>query len=116
MPDKQVLFTVRFGDAETAPPTLFSNHVGVSRAGTEVQFEFVALDLNQIATLLAAHGAESEEVQPVEIRGKTVAKVVVPLHVFIQLKPHLINMFDQIERELNMAGKEENESERVSNV
>jgi hypothetical protein len=41
------------GEAQSAgPPALFSNFVAVSQVGTEVQFEFVFLNLNVLATMI----------------------------------------------------------------
>jgi hypothetical protein len=79
-------------------PTLFANHVAISRAGTEVQFDFVALDINVLAAKLAQlQSGEAEN--PVEVAGKTVAKVVVPLHFFMQLETHLQQIFSAVRKE-----------------
>ena len=89
-------------------PTLFSNHVAISRAGTEVQFEFVAVDLNVLATKVQRHANEGEE-GPIEITGKTMAKIVVPLHVFLQLESHVLGMFQAIHKEFAKIGEGVNE-------
>jgi hypothetical protein len=89
-----VNFAVSFQDPNVAPAPMFSNHVAVSRAGTEVQFEFVFLDINQLALALKAKDPASQEALPVV--GRTVSKVVVPLHVFIQLEEHFKQMFESI--------------------
>lgn len=83
---------------EVSVPTLFANHVAISQAGTEVQFEFVAIDLNSIATKLT-EVTENDSAGPAEIVGKTVAKVVVPLHVFVQLEGHLQGIFQRVKNE-----------------
>lgn len=36
-------------DAQSVVP-LFSNFVAISRAGTEVQFDFIALDINELGS------------------------------------------------------------------
>ncbi|HEV7521307.1 MAG TPA: hypothetical protein VGP89_09425 [Candidatus Angelobacter sp.] len=105
---------VVFENPKNAPVPIFSNHVGISQAGTEVQFEFVFLDINHMAQMF--EGVKSAfkpsaaptggPAGPVEIEGKTVAKIVMPMHVFIQLKPHLIQMFSKIEQELKTAVEE----------
>src|SRR5947207_13422036 len=79
-------------------PTLFSNHVAISRAGTEVQLEFVAVDINSVATKLNEKRENPDMV--LEVAGKTVAKIVIPLHVFMQLESHLQGIFEQVKREL----------------
>ncbi len=92
-------------------PTLFANHVAISRAGTEVQFEFVAMDINVLATKLAQlQSGEAEG--PVELSGKTVAKVVVPLHFFMQLEGHLEEIFSAIRQEFALNEGDEHERER----
>ena len=117
MPDnRQVRFNVVFEEPSSGALPLFSNHVGISRAGTEVQFEFAFLDINAVATILRSQKERSDPA-PINIHGKTVAKVVMPLHAFLQLKEHLQGMFADIEKELNIAQEEGNESSgSVSNV
>ncbi|SRR5216684_5949648 len=118
MPDnRQVRFNVVFEEPRAGAVPLFSNHVGISRAGTEVQFEFAFLDINAIATILRSQKERSDP-SPIDINGKSVAKIVMPLHAFLQLKEHLQGMFADIEKELRIAQQEEgNESSSsVSNV
>lgn len=95
-------------------PTLFANHVAISRAGTEVQLEFVALDINVLAGKLAElQSGEAEG--PVELSGKTVAKVVVPLHAFMQLEGHLGQMFASVKEEFALnEGQDERERRAIS--
>jgi hypothetical protein len=116
MPDTQVTFKVIFDEPKQGPAPLFCNHVGIARAGTEVQFEFVALDIGTLANALQQHRQSSTKESPVEVSGKTVAKIVMPLHVFLQLKGTLNGMFSQIEQELNMAEEGKNEPSTVPNV
>lgn len=118
MPDnRQVKFNVVFEDPRTGAPPMFSNHVGISRAGTEVQFEFAFLDINVVATILRGQKEHSNPA-PIDINGKTVAKIVMPLHAFLQLKEHLQGLFADIEKELRIAQQEEADesSSSVSNV
>jgi hypothetical protein len=82
-----------------ADPALFSNFVGISRVGAEVQFEFVFVDLSQVATLIQnAELTSSSQTDP--IVGKTVAKIVMPASSFSQLKPHVEKLFSDIEKEV----------------
>jgi len=116
MPEnRQVTFKVAFDDPRDGAVPLFSNHVGISRAGTEVQFEFVFLDINAVAEILKGQKERSDN-SPVEIKGKSVAKIVMPLHVFLQLKGHLQTMFGQIEQELQIAQQEVEGNEPSSSV
>jgi hypothetical protein len=84
---------------KSSVPTLFSNHVAIARAGTEVQFEFVALDINALAIKMAAYESAEAPKEPVEIAGKTMAKIVIPLYVFMQLEQHLKMIFSAIKQD-----------------
>lgn len=118
MPEgQQVTFKVIFEDPKAGPVPLFSNHVGISRAGTEVQFEFAFLDINLIADILQRHRAGEKNASPVEVTGRTVAKIVMPMHVFLQLGGHLRGLVSQIEQELQKESEEDHErSISVPNV
>ncbi len=94
-----VMLSVKGQDALEAVPALFSNFLAVSRVGTEIQFEFIFLDLNQIALLLQK-GKGAENSTPPALVGKTVAKVVMPAAAFIQLKDHINGLFSAIEEAL----------------
>jgi hypothetical protein len=105
---------VVFQDPTTVTvPTLFANHLAVSRAGTEIQFEFVAVDINVLATKMEAHQSQGLE-EPIEITGKTVAKIVVPLHVFVQLEGHLGQIFSAIRHEFALKEGSPNERRAIS--
>jgi hypothetical protein len=93
----RVEFKVSAEDPQSVVP-LFSNFVAISRAGTEVQFDFIALDINELALKIAAQGAGQQELP--EIKGKMVSRVVVPLHVFMQLEQHIQSMFSTVKQEL----------------
>ena len=81
---------------------VFSNFVAVSQAGSEVQFEFVFLDLNQVAKLAAELEASGGAKQPEDVlQGRTVAKVIVPVASFVQLKTHLNQMFEKLEAKIS---------------
>jgi hypothetical protein len=90
-----------------AGPALFSNFLAVSRVGTEVQFEFIFLDLNLVANLLAELKAGAAELKTVP--GKTVAKVVMPAASFIQLKEPLTKLFEALEAILPNVPEADNE-------
>ncbi len=88
-------------------PALYSNFVSISRVGTEVQFEFVFLDLNQIAKILAEPRSSPSE--PPTVQGKTVAKVVMPAVSFVQLKEQLAKIFEALEEILPKVPEDKNE-------
>jgi hypothetical protein len=88
--------TVSGDDPRNSVLPTFANFVGISHVGTEVQFEFVFLDLNELAQKIERMKA-SAGTEELEIRGKTVGKLVVPVSSFIQLKDHLLTMFQRIE-------------------
>jgi hypothetical protein len=97
---------------KSSVPTLFSNYVAISRAGTEVQFEFVALDINVLAAKMQAQAAEAPG--PVEVTGKTMAKIVLPLHAFMQLEQHLQTIFSAVKQEFAFEKVEPNERRAIS--
>jgi hypothetical protein len=92
-------FQVKGEPPVQAVPALYSNFVGVSRVGTDVQFEFVFLDLNYLAVMLEQLKASDVTVSP-EIEGKTVAKVVMPAATFIQMQGQLEKIFAALKAEL----------------
>jgi hypothetical protein len=94
-----VTLKVQYGDPKESPSPLYSNHVGISRVGTEVQFEFVFVDINKIALRLQ-DGPSSDDSGAVEVQGNTVAKLILPLHVFIQMESHLQMMFESLRNEI----------------
>ncbi len=117
MPEgQQVNFKVIFEDPTAGPVPLFSNHVGISRAGTEVQFEFAFLDINLIASILQGHKEGIRAESPIEITGRTVAKIVMPMHVFLQMGGHLQTLVKQIEAELQTENEEEQEHEPSTSI
>lgn len=83
---------VRGEDRLDAVPALYSNFVGISRLGTDVQLEFVFLDLNYLVELVERM-KKGEAVGSEPIEGQTVAKIVMPGHMFLQLKNHLDGLF-----------------------
>ncbi|MGB6876095.1 MAG: hypothetical protein WBD87_08670 [Candidatus Acidiferrales bacterium] len=106
-----MLFQVRGDAPNEACPALFCNFLAVSRVATEVQLEFIFLDLNQIATTLnQLKGAEVAS-NPV-IQGKTVAKVVMPAASFIQLEDQFTTIFKALKE---MLEKKEAENELRNN-
>lgn len=98
MPQRLVMTVLLEDPAKVAAPTLFCNHVALSRAGTEVQFDFVTLDLNTIAAKLRE--CEKHPEHEIQIQGKTAAKIVVPMHVFVQLEDTFREIFEQVRKEL----------------
>jgi hypothetical protein len=100
--EKQIVNFQVQGEGPGGPaPGLFSNFLALSQVGTEVQFEFVFLDLNQLAQLIEqAKAAGATTTTRPTVEGKTVAKVIMPAAVFAQLKEH----FDRIYRNLAQEG------------
>jgi hypothetical protein len=104
---KLQMFQVQGEPAVDAVPALYSNFLAVSRVATEVQFEFIFLDLNQIAKTLEELKATPSE-SPI-VQGKTVAKVVMPAASFAQLKEQLGKIFEALEAILPSVPETENE-------
>lgn len=75
-----------------AVPALYSNFLAVSQVGAEVQFEFIFLDLNQVAGLIEQLKSSDVTVVP-EVDGKTVVKVVMPAASFVQLREQFDKIF-----------------------
>lgn len=100
MSEKTVVnFQVKGEGPGGSTPALFSNFLAVSQVGTEVQFEFVFLDLNLLAKLIEELKAAGAKTVPT-VDGKTVAKVVMPAAVFVQMK----EQFDKIHAALAEQG------------
>jgi len=76
-------------------PPLYSNFLAVSQVGTEVQFEFIFLDLNQVATLIEQQKLSDIAAAP-EVDGKTVVKVVMPAASFVQLRDQFEKIFAKL--------------------
>jgi hypothetical protein len=93
-----------------APPALYSNFLGIARVATDVQFEFIFLDLNQVAQIIqAGQGAAAD---PAPVTGQTVAKIIMPAAAFVQLKDHIMQLMSDIEK--NLATPEENKNARTN--
>ena len=105
----QVIIQVKGEDPIHAPPALFSNFLGISRVTTDVQFEFVFLDLNQVALIVQA--AQSKEgTTPAPVTGQTVAKIIMPAAAFVQLKDHIMQLMTDIEKNIAQLGEAQNAS------
>jgi len=102
--------TVSGDDPRHAGSPLFANFVAISHVGTEVQFEFIFLDLNQLALRIEKVKAEQEDADG-EFQGKTVGKVIMPVSAFLQLKEHLLSIFSRLEA-LNEPQREKTSPER----
>jgi hypothetical protein len=96
--NKQFMVQVRGQDPLTAIAPTYSNFVAVARLGTEVQFEFIFLDLNQLA-LFTEKAKKGEAVDP-EFQGKTVAKIVVPGPSIVHMREHFEHIFRALEEAL----------------
>ncbi len=96
MPEPKVQnFRVKGEPPVQAVPALYSNFLAVSRVGTDIQFEFIFLDLNQFATLIEQFKDANITMTP-ELEGKTVAKVVMPAATFIQLRQQFEKIFEAL--------------------
>lgn len=95
---RQIQFKVVGQDPLSAQAPVFSNFVAISHVGREVQIEFVFVDINEVARELEKGGPEPAMELPL-YHGKTVAKVVVPSWAFVQLKDHVMGVFEKIEAE-----------------
>jgi hypothetical protein len=99
---RNVTFRVVGEDPLLAGAPIFANFVAISHAGNEVQFEFIFLDINELALRFGQPNADdrpdlsTEQVKDVELRGKTVAKMIVPVSSFVQLEEHLKVVFKRI--------------------
>jgi hypothetical protein len=93
---KLLNFKVRGEEPVQAVPALYSNFLAVSRVGSDVQFEFVFLDLNKVAVLMEEMKT-AENPQVPELQGKTVSKVVMPAANVLQLKEHFETIFRALE-------------------
>ncbi len=107
-------FKVKGEPPVQAVPALYSNFLAVSRVGTDVQFEFVFLDLNYMAVMLEQLKGADVTVTP-EVEGKTVAKVVMPAVTFVQLQEQLEMIFAALKAELPKVPEVANE-QRSSSV
>jgi hypothetical protein len=93
VPEQKILnFKVKGEPPVQAVPPLYSNFLAVSQVATEVQFEFIFLDLNQVAVMIEQLKSSDVTVVP-EVDGKTVVKVVMPAASFVQLREQFEKVF-----------------------
>ena len=96
---KTTQFQISGEDPLQAVAPTYSNFVGISRVGTDIQFEFIFLDLNQLAQILEqSKTVESPERQI--LTGKTVAKIVMPGVNFLQAKEQIEKIMKALEADL----------------
>jgi hypothetical protein len=100
-PKTNLLLQVRGQDPlePSAPTPTYSNFLAVARLGTDVQFEFVFLDLNQLASF-AEDVRKGAAPSAAEFRGKTVAKIVMPGQSVIHMKEHFEKILKALEEAL----------------
>jgi len=99
--DKKVLnIRVKGEDPFEAAAAVYSNFLAVSRVGTDVQLEFIFLDLNLLAVALEKLKQTANPEVP-ELKGKTVAKIVMPGATLLQLRQHFENIFNLLESEVS---------------
>lgn len=98
---KRFLLNIRGDDPLRAHSPLYSNFVSISRLGSDVQLEFIFVDLSQMA-LLVENVKRSAVSGPQEMVGKTVAKIIMPGVNFLQIKEHLNTIFQALGEELHL--------------
>jgi len=109
----QAFINVKGQEPVDATAALFSNFLAISRVGTEIQFEFVFLDLNQIAVLVEK-ARELSPGAPPTVVGKTVAKIVMPGAAFVQLRGQIEKILEAIEQALKKPAEVLDERTRSS--
>lgn len=97
--ERNIILEVKTDDRLAPEFPAFSNFLQVSRVATEVQFEFLFVDINQVAVTVEKAKELSAE-GPQKLSGLTVAKVILPALSFMQLRDHLSRIFDSIEKDL----------------
>lgn len=102
MAGKSGVITITGDDPREALPPTFANFVKVSHLGGEVQLEFVFLDLDELGKRIREESSPDFAMQ-----GKTVAKLVIPVPSFMQLKDHLGGMFAKFEGMYEQSSKKE---------
>ena len=110
MAGDQILLQVKGEEPLNAPPALFGNFLSVARVGTDVQFEFVFVDLNVLAQLIQGAPPTASPTIGAPVTGQTVAKVIMPAASFVQLKAHLEQIFSDIEKEMAKIQEAQNAS------
>ena len=96
----QFVIQVKGEEPINAPPALFSNFLAISRVATDVQLEFVFLDLNQLALILQSRKGEGGEAPMPLVAGQTVAKIIMPAAAFVQLREHLLRVMADIQKDM----------------
>jgi hypothetical protein len=95
-------FQISGEDPLQAVAPMYSNFVGISRVGTDIQFEFIFLDLNQLAQILE-QGKTAESPERQVLAGKTVAKLVMPGVNLLQVREHFEKVMNTLEEEVKKA-------------
>jgi hypothetical protein len=109
-------FKVRGEDPLDAGPPLYGNFLAVSQVGTEVQFEFIFVDLNQVASVIEMLKATDVTVVK-ELEGKTVVKVVMPGASFVQLREQFERVFSALKGVLpTVQGVEDEQRSKSTNL
>jgi hypothetical protein len=105
--------TISGDDPRQAGSPLFANFLAVSHVGTDVQFEFIFLDFNQLALTIERFKAGHATTEP--LQGKTVGKMIIPVSTFLQVKDHLLLMFNKLEALDAQQGKEASGERKYGN-
>jgi len=95
------LLSIKGQDPLASALPLYSNFLSVSRIGTDVQLEFIFVDINQLALLQGKMKETSSSEMP-EVVGKTIAKIIMPGANFLQIREHLNTIFEALKVELQL--------------
>jgi hypothetical protein len=106
----EILLQVKGEEPLNAPAALFGNFLSIARVGTDVQFEFVFVDLNVLAQMIQGAPTTASPTVGAPVTGQTVAKVIMPAASFVQLKAHLAQIFSDIEKEMAKVQEAQNAS------
>src|SRR6266404_2060876 len=78
----------------------FANFLAVCSVGSDVQLEFMFVDLSELATQIEK-AKTGEAPKDFTCTSKTVSKLIMPAASFVQLKAHLIQLFERLEAQFN---------------
>ena len=99
---QQFLLNIRGQEPLQAAAPFYCNFVSVARIGSDVQLEFIFLDINQLA-LLTEQLKKSGSNETQELVGKTVAKIVMNGANFVQIRDHMNTIFDALAAQLQIS-------------
>ncbi len=92
--------TVTADDNRLSVVPTFANFLQISSVGNDVQFEFMFVDLSDLAAKIDRAKKEQGS-KDFNCNARTVSKMVMPAASFVQLKDHLAQMFENLEAQFN---------------